>query len=117
MGRIFLFFTAIILSGGGALGGSIAGAAVGKKGLWVGGVLGGLVGASISSWLAAKLDWIANSQRARTTIGTIIGFLIAAEIAVNTLSSPVGPITSTVLAGLGAVIGAGRRPRDEGGDS
>ena len=113
MSRIFLFFTAIILSGGAVVGGSIAGAAVGKKGLWVGGIVGGLVGASISSWLAAKLGWISNSQRARTTIGTAIGFLIAAAIAVNTLSSPVGPIASTVLAGLGAVIGAGRTPRDD----
>ena len=95
------------------MGGSIAGAAVGKKGIWVGGIIGGLVGASISSWIAAKFGWIANSQRARTTIGTIIGFLIAAAIAVNTLSSPTGPIASTVLAGLGAVIGAGRKPRDE----
>lgn len=113
MGRLFLFFTATILSGGAAVGGSIAGAAVGKTGLWVGGVVGGLVGASISSWLAAKLGWIASSQRARTTIGTIIGFLFAAAIAVNTLSSPVGPISSTILAGLGAVIGAGRKPRDD----
>ena len=113
MGKIFLFFTAIILSGGAAMGGSIAGSAVGQKGIWVGGVLGGLVGASLSSWLAAKLGWIANSQRARTTIGTAIGFLFAAAIAVNTLSSPVGPVASTILAGLGAVIGAGRRPRED----
>jgi FAD/FMN-containing dehydrogenase len=113
MGRIFLFFTAIILSGGAALGGSIAGNAVGKTGLWVGGIVGGLVGASISSWLAAKLGWIAPSQRARTTIGTATGFLLAAGIAVNTLSSPVGPIASTVLAGLGAVIGAGSKKRDD----
>jgi hypothetical protein len=111
--RILLFFTAIILSGGAALGGSIAGNAVGKTGLWVGGVVGGLVGASLSSWLAAKLGWIASSQRARTTIGTAIGFLLAAGIAVNTLSSPVGPIASTILAGLGAVIGAGKRKSDD----
>ena len=113
MNKIFLFFTAIILSGAAAMGGSIAGAAAGKKGIWVGGIIGGLVGASISSWTAAKLGWISNSQRARTTIGTIIGFLIAATIAVNTLSSPLGPVASTVLAGLGAVIGAGRNPREE----
>ena len=95
------------------MGGSIAGSAVGKTGLWVGGVVGGLVGASISSWLAAKFGWIANSQRARTTLGSAIGFLIAAAIAVNTLSSPVGPIASTLFVGLGAVIGAGRSRVDD----
>lgn len=96
------------------MGGSITGAAIGgQKGIWIGGIVGGLVGASISSWVASKFGWISNSQRARTTIGTVIGFLIAAAIAVNTLSSPVGPIASTALAGLGAVIGAGRRPADE----
>ena len=113
MSRVFLFIAATILSGAAAVGGSIAGSAVGKTGLWVGGIVGGLVGASISSWLSAKLGWIANSQRARTTVGSAIGFLCAAGIAVNTLSSPVGPIASTLLVGLGAVIGAGRRRVDE----
>jgi hypothetical protein len=33
-------------------------------------------------------------------------FVVAATIAVNTLSSPVGPIIATTLTGLGALAGA-----------
>ena len=113
MSRVFLFFTAIILCGVGGAGGSIVGNAFGKTGLWVGGIVGGLVGASISSWIAYKAGWIARERRARTTLFTSVGFLAAAGIAVNTLSTPVGPIASTILAGLGAVIGAGGKPQDD----
>ena len=114
MGRVFLFFTAIILCGVGGAGGSIVGNAFGKTGLWVGGIVGGLVASSISSWIAAKAGWIAPERRARTTVGTAIGFLLAASVAVNTLSTPVGPLLSTLLAGLGAVMGAGRKASEEG---
>ena len=113
MGRVFLFFTAIVLCGLGGLGGSIVGNAFGRTGLWVGGIIGGLAASSISSWIAAKAGWISPSRRARTTVGTAIGFLLAASVAVNTLSTPIGPILSTLLAGLGAVIGSGRKVPDD----
>ena len=113
MNRVFLFFTAIVLCGLGGAGGSIVGNAFGKTGLWVGGIVGGLAASSISSWIAAKAGWIPMSRRARTTVGTAIGFLLAATVAVNTLSTPVGPLLSTILAGLGAVIGSGRKQRDD----
>jgi hypothetical protein len=40
-----------------------------------------------------------------TAIGAMIGFLTAALIAVNTLSSPIGPVTSTLLTGVGGLAG------------
>ena len=39
-------------------------------------------------------------------IGTAVGFLLAAIIAIKTISSPIGPIASTLLIGLGATIGS-----------
>ena len=51
-------------------------------------------------------DRIAAQQFTATTIGAMLGFLAAAGIAVNTLSSPIGPILSSGLTGLGALIGA-----------
>jgi hypothetical protein len=39
----------------------------------------------------------------------MVGFLLAAAIAVRTLSSPVGPVLSTLLIGTGALVGAARR--------
>jgi len=108
MRRVLLFITAIILTGAGGMGGSIAGHALGKAGLWIGGIAGGILASLLVGWLAAKLGWISAERRTRTSIGTAIGFLAAAAIAVNTLSSPVGPILSTALAGIGALLGSRR---------
>ena len=112
MRRVLLFFTAIILSGLGGLVGSILGNAFGKTGLWIGGVAGGLVASAIVGLIAAKAKWISPDRQRAIVIGTAVGFLAAAAIAVNTLSSPVGPVLSTALAGIGALIGAGSRPAD-----
>ena len=40
------------------------------------------------------------------SIGAIIGFVIAVFVAMSTLSSPVGPILSTALVGMGAIMGS-----------
>lgn len=114
MTRIMLFITACALSGlGGALG-SMLGNGFGKTGLWVGGVIGGQLAALLVARIAVWRRWIAPSQYGPTAMCTAIGFLIAAAIAVNTLSSPVGPVLSTTIPGLGALLGAalGTPPRD-----
>jgi hypothetical protein len=93
----------------GGLLGSIVGNAAGKTGLFVGGVVGGLLGAASSGIVASRRHWIPRSATFRTSAGAAIGFLAAALIATQTLGSPVGPILSTTLIGLGALAGAGRR--------
>lgn len=112
--RIALFITACALSGlGGALG-SVLGNAFGTTGLWAGGVIGGQLAALLIARVAVWRGWIAPTQFGPTALCTAIGFLIAAAIAVNTLSSPVGPVLSTTIPGLGALLGAslGAPPRD-----
>ena len=87
--------------------GSIAGhGAAGDIGLIVGGVLGVLITSVATGWLAAAARWITVEQRTRTIAWTAAGSVIASLIATHTLSSPVGPIVSTVLAGLGALYGS-----------
>jgi hypothetical protein len=54
---------------------------------------------------AGKLGWIARSQIKGAALGAALGFLAAATVAVNTLSSPVGPVVSTALIGVGGLIG------------
>jgi hypothetical protein len=61
--------------------------------------------------------WIVRSQYWPTVLGAAIGFLLACAVTVNTLSSPVGPILSTLLIGVGALLGSMRAqsavdPRD-----
>jgi hypothetical protein len=41
-------------------------------------------------------------------VGAALGFLASALVAVNTLSSPIGPILGTTLTGIGALIGSNR---------
>ena|SRR5882762_5201120 len=110
MNRVALFFVACALGGvGGALG-SIVGHAFGNGGLWTGGILGGLIAAMLIARIALWRHWIGRSQLWPTVIGTALGFGAACAIAVNTLSSPVGPIMSTLLIGAGAVLGSIRQP-------
>ena len=110
MSRAALFFVACALGGvGGALG-SMVGHSFGKGGLWAGGILGGLVASMLIARIALWRRWIVPTQYWPTALGTAIGFLLACVFAVNTLSSPVGPILSTFLIGLGAVLGSIRAP-------
>ena len=108
MTRVLLFIVACMLAGlGGALG-SILGHAAGSKGLFVGGTLGGVIGAIGSAFVARARQWISADRLLATAMSASIGFLAAAAIATHTLNSPVGPVLSTLLVGLGAVLGAGR---------
>ena len=50
--------------------------------------------------------WIEPRDFWPTAAGAALGFAAAALVAVNTLSTPVGPILSTLLIGLGAVLGS-----------
>jgi len=106
MNRAALFLIACALGGlGGALG-SMVGHSFGKGGLWVGGILGGLLASVLIARIALWRRWIMRSQYWPTVLGTAVGFLLACAVAVNTLSSPIGPIMSTLLIGVGAVLGS-----------
>lgn len=104
--RLKLFLTALVLGGIGGLLGSIVGGVFGQKALFVGGFVGGVLFAPVSARLALWRRWIGPTQYWPTAIGAGIGFVAAAVIAVNTLSSPVGPVVSTFLVGAGAVAGS-----------
>ena len=110
MNRAALFLVACALGGlGGALG-SIVGNAFGKGGLWAGGILGGLLASMLIARIALWRRWIVRSQFWPTVVGAAVGFLVACAVAVNTLSSPIGPVLSTLLIGAGTVLGSIRAP-------
>lgn len=117
MSELLLFVLSSFLGGlGGALG-SMVGSSMGQAGLWVGGVVGGLLGAAGAVSIARGRSWIDPGQFRATTLGAMVGFLAGAAIAVNTLSSPVGPILSTGLTGIGALVGARLSARAVGTNS
>jgi hypothetical protein len=103
---VMALFTLLVLAGGaGAFVGSILGNAFGRTGLFAGGALGGASASAAAAFAAAWLKWIQTDERLPTACGAVAGFLAAALIAANTLSSPVGPVLSTLLTGVGGLIG------------
>ena|SRR2546423_11182659 len=109
MNRAALFLVASALGGVGGAVGSVIGHAFGKGGLWAGGILGGLIASILIARIAVWRHWIIRSQVLPTAFGAAIGFLAACAVAVNTLSSPIGPVLSTLLIGAGAVLGTSWR--------
>ena len=107
--RVLLFLVATVLGGIGGLIGSVLGGAGGKQMLFVGGFIGGVLIAPLTAWVGVRRGWVAPERATRTAVGAAIGFVLAATIAVNTLSSPIGPVLSTMLVGIGALLGAGNR--------
>ena len=114
MALLLVFLICCLLGGLGALLGSILGHAAGQVGLWVGGMIGGVLGSIGAVAVARARHWIADTQFFFAALGASIGFLCAAAIAVNTLSSPIGPVLSTTLIGAGALVGASRRRTESG---
>ena len=97
-----------LLTGLGAVAGSILGNAAGKTGLFAGAVVGGAVLAYFSPVLCSRLGWIAAGARRAASRGALLGFLVATPIAATNLRTPVIPVLICSLAGAGALIGIGR---------
>ena len=116
MQRFWLFALVSALGGLGAFLGSIVGNAAGKTGLFAGAIVGGAIGVILGVRIAARLGLVPRTRIAHTTLGGLGGFALAAFVAVNTLSSPIGPALSVALIGLGALFGAARRVPPDASD-
>jgi hypothetical protein len=101
------FLTAWALAGLGAVIGSILGNAAGKPGLFAGAVVGGVVGVGAAVVALTKLQWLAPEDRRGAFVGGIVGFAVAAPIAVTNLHTPVTPMLICGLAGAGLLLGVG----------
>ncbi len=102
-----IFLAAWILAGLGAVIGSMLGNAAGKSGLFVGATVGGILGVTAAVGLASKFQWLARADRSSGLIGGIIGFVVAAPVAVANLHTPVTPVLICALAGVGVLLGVG----------
>src|SRR5688572_3047642 len=105
----------ILLGGAGGALGSMAGNALGQGGVIGGGLVGGAALVIVAGFLSARWGWIKRPERIWTILGGVFGFALAAIVTLSTLSSPVGPMLSTLLIGTGAVLGAvvGKSPHAE----
>jgi hypothetical protein len=107
-----VFLLAWLDAGLGAVVGSILGNAAGRTGLFTGAILGGLAGTWFGVWGAARWGWLPPELRKGATWGGVLGFALAAPIAVTNLDTPLTAIVACGLVGAGALIGVGvARPR------
>ena len=103
--NILLFLIVCGLAGVWILLGSVLGHSLGKVGLFSGAIIGGFAGVSAAVWLTVRFGLLDRANSAVTLLGGAAGFIIAAAIAVNNLHSPLIPLASVSLIGLGAIIG------------
>jgi hypothetical protein len=104
--RTPLFIVTCLAAGAGAAVGSVLGHYFGALGLRVVALLGGVAGVVVATRLAHARCWIPARLRRSVTIGGSVGFLAAVAVALETMSSPVGPLLSSLLVGVGALAGA-----------
>ncbi len=116
MKHALLFVTMCIAGGAGGAAGSIVGRTLGTGGVLLGGFVLGTLFIVGAGWLAERFAWVARPQRRWAVLGGVVGFVLAAIVALSTLSSPVGPLLGTLLIGCGALLGAimGRSAHDPG---
>ena len=106
MNQVKVFLLMMLMAGAGGALGSMAGHSLGRGGLIMGGVLGGSLLVVAAGFLATRWSWLQRGQRIWAIAGGVFGFLLAVMVTLSTLSSPVGPVLSTLLVGTGAVLGA-----------
>lgn len=116
MMKAFLAFALVSLAAGVfAVAGSILGGALADQpGLFIGALLAGSLGVVLAGLVARKAGWIAPSGFRPATMGGVLGFLLAAAAAVygsQTFNTPVVPVLSVCLVGLGFLLGARRGDR------
>ena len=103
--NLLLFLLVSGLDAGCILLGSFMGHSISSIGLFAGAIIGGFVGVAAAVWLAARLGLLDHAGYGTTFLGGLIGFILAAVIAVKNLHGPLIPIASVGLIGLGAILG------------
>ena len=106
---LMLWALVSVLGGAGTFLGSVLGHFAGKSGLYIGAMLGGVLGVYFATRIARARRILGVKRFWPGTIGGWLGLVLAAIIAVNHLNTPVIPIASVLLIGLGAAFGAASR--------
>ena len=82
------------------------GHALPRPGVFVGAFLGGVAGVYVSVRLASWRGWVTTSEQGGALLGGVLGFCVAATIAVSTIHTPIGPVLSGAFVGAGVLLGA-----------
>ena len=86
--------------------GSVIGNGISQKGLFAGAIVGGVLGVFVLTFIFAKLKVVHRKSIIPTITWGTMAFGTASLFAVTNLNTPVIPLLSVVLVGLGCVIGS-----------
>ena len=103
--NISLFLIVCFLSGVGTLVGSVLGHSLGGNGLFLGAMVGGSLGVFASTWFAIRLHLIERASYGAVSGSSFVGFILASILTVTNLHTPIIPLVSIALIGLGAIAG------------
>lgn len=110
MKKILTFALVSIAAGIFAVAGSIfGGTLLSQPGLYIGALFLGSLGVILAGLITRKVGWIKPSEFRAATIGGVLGFLMAAALAVygsQTFNNPVVPVLSVSLVGIGFLLDA-----------
>jgi hypothetical protein len=85
--------------------GSVLGHGVSRAGLFAGAAFGGIFGVAAALFLSARLHLIERAVFGAAFLGGVVGFVIAAVVAVKNLHGPLIPVACVGLVGAGVIIG------------
>ena len=112
----YLFLLVCALTGFLIFAGSVLGNSMGRTGLFAGAIVGGFAGVGLAVWLSSRLGLLSKGNLLTPFIYGSLGFIVAAIIAVNTLFTPIIPLLSLLLIGVGTLLGKaiGQRRAERG---
>ena len=87
--------------------GSVLSRGAGEARLFAGAIVGSVLGVGAAVMLVTKLQWLPIADRPGALVGGILGFAVAAPIAVTHLHTPMTPVLACGLAGVGLLLGVG----------
>ena len=106
---MLLFLLVSFIAGVATFLGSVLGHFAGTGGLYTGAIVGGIIGVIVATRIAVKRRILGSKRMWPANIGGVLGLILAAEIATRNMSTPVVPLASILLIGLGAIFGAASR--------
>lgn len=96
-----------VFGGLGAGVGSVLGRAFGHTGLFIGAAARGTLAVALVARVLTKIAWLPAASYRGALVGGLLGFAVAIPIAVTNLHTPIIPIASGALVGVGLLFGAG----------
>lgn len=87
--------------------GSIVGNAAGPRGLKAGAIAGGVLGLLGAIAAARRFAWLPAAEARGAFLGGLVGFAVAVPLTLTHMHTPVIPVLSCGLVGVGTLLGAG----------